>query len=155
MWRWLKNDERGQSIVEVAGVSIFLILLSLMIFEAGVMFASYVALLNASREGAVYASAHSELADDTRTPEDSTEYTTYTETIVKGEVRLGNMVDADELTIHRPVLVDGTSDFGDPIQAQVDYRLYTFSSTIRLPWFGRLGLPDYWPLSASTIMPIR
>jgi hypothetical protein len=155
MWRWLKKDESGQSIVEVAGVSIFLILLSLMIFEAGVVFASYVALLNASREGAVYASAHVELADETLTPEDGTEYTTYTETVVKGEVRLGNMVDATKLTIHRPLLVDGTDGYGDPIEARVDYSLYTFSSTIRLPWLGRFGLPDYWPLSAATTMPIR
>jgi hypothetical protein len=155
MWRWLKNDERGQSIVEVAAVSIFLILLSLVIFEAGVTFASYVALLNASREGAVYASAHPELADESETPEDSAEYITYSETVVKGEIRVGNMVDPDELTIYRPILVDGTSGFGDPIQARVDYRLYTFTSTIELPLFGRFGLPSYWPLSASTIMPIR
>ena len=155
MWRWLKNDERGQSIVEVAGVSIFLILLSLMIFEAGVMFGSYVALLNASREGAVYASAHPNLSDPDQTPVDGAEYIIYSENIVKGEVQMGNMLDASKLTVHRPLLVDGTDDFGDPIKAQVDYRLYTFSSTIRLPWLGRMGLPDYWPLTASTIMPIR
>lgn len=155
MLRWLKRDERGQSLVEVAGVSIFLIFLSLMIFETGVMFFSYVALLNASREGAIYASAHPELADAARTPEDSQAYLTYTERIVKGEVRLGNLVDPNELTIHRPVLVDGTSGFGDPIRVQVDYRLVTFSSTIRLPFVGRFGLPNFWPMSASTTMPIR
>ncbi len=155
MLRWLKRDERGQSLVEVAGVSVFLILLSLMIFETGVMFFSYVALLNASREGAIYASAHPELADPAKTPEDSQAYLIYTERIVKGEVRLGNLVDPARLTIHRPVLVDGTSRFGDPIRVQVDYQLVTFTSTIRLPFFGRFGLPNYWPMSVATTMPIR
>jgi hypothetical protein len=154
-WRWLKGDERGQSIVEVSAVSVFLILLVLVIFEVGVTFASYVALLNASREGAVYASAHPELLDDSRTADDSSAYLWYTESVVKGEVRSGNMVDPDQLIIHRPVIVDGTGKFGDPIKVQVDYRLYSFTSSIQLPFFGRMGLPNYWPLSASTTMPIR
>lgn len=155
MLRWLKRDEHGQSLVEVAGVSIFLVLLSLMIFESGVMFASYVALLNASREGAVYASAHSDLVSAVKTPDDGEEYIKYTESIVKAEVRLGSMVDPTKLTIHRPVLVDGTSNFGDPIRVQIDYQLVTFTSTMHLPFFGRFGLPNYWPMSVSTTMPIR
>jgi len=155
MLRWLKRDERGQSLVEVAGVSVFLIILSLMVFETGVMFFSYVALLNASREGAVYASSRPELADSGRTPEDGEAYLRYTEGIVKGEVRLGNLVDPTKLTIHRPVLVNGTSNPGDPIKVQVDYQLITFTSTMRLPFVGRFGLPDYWPMSVATTMPIR
>lgn len=155
MLRWLKRDERGQSLVEVAAVSVFLILLSLMIFETGVMFASYVALLNASREGAVYASSHPELVSTAKTPDDSAEYLIYTESIVKAETRLGNLVDPTKLTVYRPVLVDGTSGFGDPIKVQVDYRLTTFTSTMHFPFFGRFGLPNYWPMSVSTTMPIR
>ena len=155
VWRWIKRNEEGQSLVEVSVVSIFLILLGLMIFEAGVTFASYMALLNASREGAQYASAHPELVNAGEVPDDSSEYLHYTENVVKGEVQMGNMLDADKLTVHRPVLVDGRAYPNDPIRVQVEYRLYTFSSTIRLPFFGRFGLPDYWPLNAWTIMPLR
>ena len=155
MWRWIKRNEEGQSLVEVSVVSIFLILLGLMIFEVGVTFASYMSLLNASREGALYASSHPRLSDSSAVAEDSSHYMHFTENVVKGEVLTGNMLDPDELTIHRPVLVNGTQSIGDPIRVQVDYRLQTFTSTISLPFFGRFGLPDYWPLSAWTIMPIR
>ena len=141
--------------VEVAGVSVFLIILSVVAFEIGVMYFSYIALLNASREGAIYASSHPELADPARTPEDSQEYLRFTEGIVKGEIRLGHLVDPARLTIHRPVLVNGTSNLGAPIMVWVDYQLVTFTSTMRLPFFGRFGLPNYWPMSASTTMPIR
>ena len=155
MWHWIKRNEEGQSLVEVSVVSIFLILLGLMIFEAGVTFASYMALLNASREGATYASAHPELVSAVAVPEDSSAYVHYTENVVKGEVQMGNMLDAEKLTVHRPVLVSGTNEPNDPIRVQVDYQLHTFSSTIHLPFFERFGLPDYWPLSAWTIMPLR
>ena len=154
MWGWLRRDERGQSIVEVAGVSIFLLLLGIMIFEVGVTFSSYIALLNASREGALYASEHIELCDSSKTPEDGTDYINY-EAAALGEVRLGNMVDAEMLTLYRPELVSGTGTYGDPIKVQVDYKLKSFTSSIELPWMGRFGLPYYWPLSAWTIMPIR
>ena len=154
MWYWLRRDERGQSLVEVAGVSVFLLLIGIMIFEVGVTFSSYIALLNASREGAVYASERIELCDPARTPEDSTEYINY-EAAALGEVRLGHMVDASKLTLHRPEIVSGTGTYGDPIKVQVDYQLQTFSSSIELPLLGRFGLPHYWPLSASTTMPIR
>ena len=154
MWRWIKRNEEGQSLVEVSVVSIFLILIGLMIFEAGVTFSSYIALLNASREGARYASAHPELCDPNKTPEESSAYVHFTEDVVKAEVQLGHMLDAARLTVQRPVLVDGTSAPGDPMRVQVDYQLHTFTSTISLPFFGRFGLPNYWPLRAWTIMPI-
>lgn len=152
MWTWIRRSERGQSIVEVSVVSIFLILLVIVVFEAGVTFASYMALLNASREGALYASAHPELVT---LPEDDARYVVFTENVVKGEIQAGNMLDADRLTIERPILVEGTSSSGDPIMVRLHYQLYTFTSGIRLPFLGRFGLPDYWPLSAWTIMPIR
>ena len=152
MLRWLRRDERGQSFVEVTVVSVFLILLVVMIFEAGVMFSSYMALLNASREGAMYASAHLALLT---LPTTDSKYAIYTENVVKAEVQMGNMLQPQYLTIQRPVLVNGTSSFGDPIKVQVNYELHTFTSGISLPFFGRFGLPPYWPLSAWTIMPIR
>ena len=65
------------------------------------------------------------------------------------------MVDPNRLTIHRPVVVEGAGTFGDPIRVQVDYQLVTFTSTMQFPFFGRFGLPNFWPLSASTTMPIR
>lgn len=148
MLRWL-NRESGQSLVEVSVVSVFLILIVIIVFESGLVFSSYIALLNASREGAVYASSHPGLATDDTS---SSDYQSY-EGIIKAEARL--RLYTDYLTIDRPELVEGTSDFGDPIKVRINYQVHTFTSGIRLPFFERFGLPNYWPVSAWTIMPIR
>jgi hypothetical protein len=149
MWRWLKRDEGGQSFVEVSVVSVMLILIVVIVFEMGLVFSSYIVLLNASREGAMYASSHPELVTLAHTDPDYVKY----EGVVKAEARL--RLFTDNLTMYSPTLVNGTSNFGDPIKVQVDYRCVTFTSTITLPFFGRFGLPPYWPISAWTIMPIR
>lgn len=148
MVRWLKR-ENGQSFVEVSVVSVLLILIVVIVFESGLVFSSYIALLNASREGAMYASSHPALVTaDTA----SADYVTY-EGIIKADARL--RLYTDYLTVDRPELVNGTSRFGDPILVRCNYEVHTFTSGIRLPFFERFGMPDYWPLSAWTIMPIR
>ncbi len=149
MWRWLKQHEGGQSFVEVSVVSVLLILIVVVVFESGLVFSSYIVLLNASREGAVYASSHPNLVTIDTSDEVYQKY----EGVIKAEARL--RVFTTNLTVNRPVLVNGTSSFGDPIKVQVDYRCYTFTSGLSLPFFGRFGLPPYWPISAYTIMPIR
>jgi hypothetical protein len=149
MLSWLKRDEGGQSFVEVSVVSVMLILIVVIVFESGLVFSSYIVLLNASREGAMYASSHPDLVTLVTTDDTYQKY----EGVVKAEARL--RLFTDNLTVNRPVLVNGTSNFGDPIKVQANYSCYTFTSGIQLPFFGRFGLPPYWPISAWTIMPIR
>lgn len=55
-------SDRGQSIVETAMALPLLIMIVLALIEMGIIFASYVALVNAAREGAYYAMNHPELA---------------------------------------------------------------------------------------------
>ena len=50
--------EKGQSMLEMTVGLVFLVLIVLVLFEMAVLFYSYIALLNASREGAVYAATH-------------------------------------------------------------------------------------------------
>lgn len=147
----LSRDEKGQSIVEVSVGLIFLLLIIIIVFEAGIMFSTYIALLNAARDGAVYASSHSQL--DPNDPEQKESYDRYEGTI-RAEAFNGGLTDPTRLTILPPEMPDG-SDPGEPIVVRVTYRVETFTSSISLPFFGRMGLPYYWPVTATAIMPIR
>jgi Flp pilus assembly protein TadG len=151
MWRWLKRDEDGQSLVELTVVSVVLILTVVIVFEAGVVFSSYITLLNASREGAMYASSHPELVTLATTDDVYQKY----EGVINAEARLRLFInDEHVLHVNRPQ-VGSTVSFGSPITVSVSYDCYTFTSGLSLPFFGRFGLPPYWPISAWTVMPIR
>ena len=50
--------EKGQSMLEMTVGTVFLLIVVLILFEMGMLFYSYIAVLNASREGAVYASIY-------------------------------------------------------------------------------------------------
>ena len=62
--------QRGQSIVEFAFSLPFLLLIVLMVIEMGVVFSTYLAVVNGAREGAVFAAMYPQLADPAcgRTP---------------------------------------------------------------------------------------
>jgi hypothetical protein len=51
--------------------------------------------------------------------------------------------------------VTNTSTGEQGLRVRVTYNVRTFTSTISLPFFGRMGLPSYWPISAWTVMPAR
>ena len=55
----------GQSMVELSIALPFLILIVLALVEIGIVFASYLSLVNATREGAIFASMHPELINST------------------------------------------------------------------------------------------
>jgi hypothetical protein len=59
----VQREEKGQSIVEIAVTLPFLIVIVIALVEMGIVFASYLSLVNAAREGAVFASMYSELSD--------------------------------------------------------------------------------------------
>jgi len=103
-----------------------------------------VAVINASRAGATFASMHADPADP--------EYGRYVE-IARNESRAGRLR-MEALEVLPPETPEGL-DVGDPIRVTVVYRLRTFSSGISLPIFGRLGLPDTYTIRWTTTAPIR
>jgi hypothetical protein len=147
--KWEAED--GQSMLEMTVGTVFLLLIVLILFEMAMLFYSYIAVLNASREGALFASSHPELAID----EDGPYYDTYLE-ITRAEANAAGLV-ADEtfLVIDRPELLEGSADPLDPIMVTVHYQLINPTQGIVLPILGRMGLFQSAWMSAATRMPIR
>lgn len=162
------NDERGQSLTELAIGLPFVMLIIIAIVEMGLVFATYVSMINATREGAVFASMHPELADpngasdsDILAPGTTSIWDEY-QSRVKNEVfvvttqnlRSRQLLTQDDIQVLRPI-TEGSANAGDPIRVTVIYDLSTFTSNISLPFFGRFGLPHTYRLSYSFDMPIR
>ncbi len=142
------NKEEGQGIVEAAVAFLFLLLILIIMYEMAMVFSSYIALLNCSVQGAIYASAHPNMVED---PPDE-EYQQYV-SIMQAEALAGGLSWTD-VTIHPPQLPP-VVEAGNPLTVTLDYRLETFASEIVFPIFGRWGLPgEYW-ISARTAVPIR
>lgn len=139
---------------------VFLVIIVLILFEMAVLFYSYIALLNASREGAVYASTHPEIAlmEDPKDPEDPeySNYVTY-ETIATAEAVAGGLrTDPEYFQVNQPELdgQDGTDPL-DPIVVRVSYQLINPTQGIILPFLGRMGLFQSAWMTAETEMPIQ
>jgi Flp pilus assembly protein TadG len=127
---------RGQSMVELSIALPFLILIVLALVEMGIVFASYLSLVNATREGAIFASMHPELINSTcgatpyptcaanatndNSPFGSTGTTSTTVWseynnrvsnevfVVLGEtLERGGLLNQDNLTVYRPVASSG------------------------------------------------
>jgi hypothetical protein len=127
---------------------VFLVLIVLILFEMAVLFYSYIALLNASREGAIFAATHPLMV-----PGDST-YERY-ETITTAEAIEGGLVtDPEFFEIRQPETPYGVDPL-DPIIVRVSYQLVNPTSGIILPFMGRMGLFQSVWMTASTEMPIQ
>ena len=138
---------------------VFLVIIILVLFEMAVLFYSYIALLNASREGAVFAATHPAIAtmEDPDDPEDPqyNNYVTY-ETITTAEAVAGGLrTDPEYFEIHEPELPEGTINPLDPIVVRVRYQLINPTQGIILPFLGRMGLFQSAWMTASTEMPIQ
>ena len=136
---------------------VFLVLIVLILFEMAVLFYSYIALLNASREGAVYAATHPAIAlmEDPEDPADPqyTNYVTY-ETITTAEaVAAGLRTDPGFFEIEQPEVGERIDPL-DPIIVRVSYQLINPTQGIILPFLGRMGLFQSAWMTAVTEMPI-
>lgn len=163
-------DEQGQSLVEIAVGAPFLIILVIVLIEMGIVFAVYISLINAAREGAVFASKFPQLSNggtsntsqyscpDASCPTLGEEFGNRiaNEVFVEpGETLRGRqLIDTNKLTIDTPVL-GSTVDKGNAITVTVNYTVNTFTSSISMPFFGRFGLPSAYILRYSMAMPIR
>ncbi len=138
---------------------VFLVIIVLVLFEMAVLFYSYIALLNASREGAVFAATHPAIAlmEDPGDPADPQydNYVTY-ETITAAEAVAGGLrTDPEYFQIHEPEIPEGTTNPLDPIIVKVSYQLINPTQGIILPFLGRMGLFQSAWMTASTEMPIQ
>jgi hypothetical protein len=142
------KGEEGQGLLEAAVAFLFLLLILLIMFESAVLFTSYIALLNTSVQGAIYAAGHPNMEDD---PPDAA-YQQY-ESIMRAEA-LGAGLTWDQVKIYPPELPASVVP-GEPITVTVSYTMTTFTSEVVFSMFGRLGLPDRYIVSARTAAPIR
>ena len=148
------GPEKGQSMLEMTVGLVFLVLIVLVLFEMAVLFYSYIALLNASREGAVYAATHPTIA--TMDPGDP-DYETYEtfEIITTAEaVAAGLRTDPEFFEIRTPEIPYGIDPL-DPIIVRVRYQLINPTQGIVLPFLGRMGLFQSAWMTAVTEMPIQ
>jgi Flp pilus assembly protein TadG len=175
------QNQKAQSIVEFAFSLPFMLVIVLGILEMGLVFTTYVAVVNAAHEGAVFASMYPQLADSScgNVPQassggctganDSTPYggnngwTIWNEYfnrissesfVQPGEVLVADgMITSGTFYPERPVAPTVTS--GSSISVTVNYTITTLTSGMSLPFFGRLGLPNAYHIHYTYSMPIR
>ena len=140
-----RRGEEGQSMLEMTVGVIFLLLIVLVLFEVAMLFYSYIAALNASREGAVFAS----LYPDVR--EGDPQYDRYV-SIVSAEAEAAGL-NIEYLTIYPPEAPVVEPLY--PVIVKVDYELLNPTQGIILPILGRMGLFQSAKMTAKTEMPIR
>jgi hypothetical protein len=128
---------------------VFLVLIVLILFEMALLFYSYIALLNASREGAVYASLFPNIVD-TADPH----YSQY-ESIVIAEAQAAGLNTEDTVfEVFLPETPEGLDPL-DPVIVKVSYQVINPTQGIFLPLLGRMGLFQGAWMTARTEMPIR
>lgn len=142
------DDERGQSMLEMTVGLVFLVIIILILFEMAVLFYSYISVLNASREGAIYAATHPNMV-----PGDST-YETYENVTIAEAIAAGLRTEQEYFEILEPEKPYG-SDPLDPIIVRVRYQLINPTQGIILPFLGRMGLFQSAWMTAKTEMPIQ
>ncbi len=128
---------------------VFLVILVLVLFEMALLFYSYIALLNASREGAVYASLYPGLSD-VQDPH----YPQYEEIVTTEAWAAGLNTDPSFFQVFPPELPRGEKPL-DPIVVKVSYQVINPTQGIVLPFLGRMGLFQRAWMTARTEMPIR
>lgn len=152
-----QGQEQGQSLAEMAIMIPFLLVLLIAIIELAQAFTVYIGMINAAREGAVYASLHPELrtqSDLTNCSIDQEICTNYVDRIKAEAIAL--MLDVDDnLTVSPPTIQGSNSGINCPITTTVAYSLTTFTSGMNLPLVGRFGLPNVYQIRYSVSMPIR
>jgi hypothetical protein len=128
---------------------VFLVIIILILFEMALLFYSYIALLNASREGAVYASLFPDIRD-TGNPH----FSQY-ESIVTAEAQAAGLnTDPAVFEVFLPETPQGIDPL-DPVIVKVSYQIINPTQGVVLPLLGRMGLFQGAWMTARTEMPIR
>ncbi len=144
---WVPSDgEEGQSLLEMTIGVIFLLIIVLILFEMAMLFYSYIAVLNASREGAVYASIYPVMTEPQRQRYESI-------TVAEAQAA-GLNTDPALFIVDPPDTPDGTEPLRRVI-VRVHYQLINPTQGIVLPVLGRMGLFQSVWMTGATEMPIR
>ena len=179
--RWFRRKLKAQSMVEFAFSLPFLLVIFLGILEMGLVFATYLAVVNAAHEGAVFASMNPLLADAScgNVPEATvggcngandnnafggsngvTLWNEYFNRIANESfIQPGQVLVAEGLITsgifypERPVAPTVSS--GSPISVTVHYTISTMTSGMSLPFFDRMGLPNAYHVQYTYSVPIR
>jgi hypothetical protein len=178
------QSHRGQSMVEMALTLPLLIMIVIAFIEMGILFASYIALVNSAREGAFFASTCPELTDSSKDSSTNCTNDPGTTNIERYRTRVdGDIIEAianqlfdtaiqlqdsgcndstpnNGVTKYKDCLkldrpISGPSLVGTNITVTVHYRVHTFTSDMSLPSVGRFGLPNYYLIEYSMGVPIR
>lgn len=135
--------------LEMTVGTVFLMIIVLILFEMGMLFYSYIAVLNASREGAVFASLHPTLTEGDPLYEDYV-------SIASAEAQAAGLdTDPAFFEVLPPETLPGRTDPLDPVTVRVRYQLINPTRGIILPFFGRMGLFQSAWMTGVTEMPIR
>lgn len=138
--------EEGQSMLEMTVGLVFLVLIILILFEMAMLFYSYIAVLNASREGAVFASIYPEMTDG--------QYQSY-ESITATEAQAAGLNTDPEFFVVDPPETPNGPEALNPVIVRVHYQLINPTQGIFLPFLGRMGLFQSAWMTGRTEMPIR
>lgn len=154
-----KHNDAGQSLVEMTMGTVFLLLVVLILFEMAMVFRAYVTLINASREGAFYASAHPDMGSVegitcSSATASGTEAQVFVWITCQEVLAAGLNTNPGVFQVLQPVMPEG-ADPQKPIRVTVRYELTNPTQGIIMPWLGRMGLATSFPLSATTEAPIR
>jgi Flp pilus assembly protein TadG len=130
---------------------VFLMGIVLILFEMAMLFYAYIAVLNASREGAVYASIHPEVTDT-----GAASYARFEEITTTEANAAGLITDTAHFEVLTPWIdpACGTDPLC-PITVRVRYEIINPTQGIILPILGRMGLFQSAWMQAETEMPIR
>jgi hypothetical protein len=144
--RFPRQREEGQGMLELTFGMIFLLLIVLILFEMAMLFYSYIAVLNASREGAVYASMYPAMSE--------VQLARYREITGKEALAAGLNTDPALFIVDPPETPDGTDPL-DKVVVKVHYQLINETQGVVLPLLGRMGLFQSVWMTGKTEMPIR
>lgn len=128
---------------------VFLVIIVLILFEMALLFYSYIALLNASREGAVYASLFPDIVD-TGDPH----YSEYASIVTAEANAAGLNTDPAVFQLFLPETPEGIDPL-NPVIVKVSYKIINPTQGVILPLLGRMGLFRGAWMTARTEMPIR
>jgi hypothetical protein len=151
------RENGGQSLAEMAVGTLGLLVVVVILFEGALLFRAYLAVRNASREGASYAAQHPVVDSwEAMTCEDAlpegSDYGEYVWHTCQRAVAAG--LSPEYLQVVQPTTPQGTAPHS-PVRVTVNYQLVNPTHGILLPFLGRLGWLSSFPISASAEAPSR
>ena len=151
------RENGGQSLAEMAVGTLGLLVVVVILFEGALLFRAYLAVRNASREGASYVAQHPVVDGREAVPcedamPDGSDYERYVWYTCQGAVTAG--LSPEYLQVVQPITPQGTAPHS-PVRVTVNYQLVNPTHGILLPFLGRLGWLSSFPISASAEAPDR